>query len=916
MISMSKPTDRWLAMDEVDPKRFLWVVSDLNSKVELQECLSSQLSDQSGERVLRAGELWQELLRRCDPSLRMVSNDLALVLIRRELQRLSDPVVKTKGASAMVLKCLEQLMPLLTHPERDGIISEWFQNHPQGSQRWRTWYEISLKVWERFQEERVMLSSWVKGYLINELGYESLMERQFLFDLGGELFATEAELIWNLSRQHEVLVLRPNLTTSSLSKYDLLLSKGTVEQRDLASGHRSQLPGMGEGGRNFLKFTTMLAEVKNAMGQIRRWLDSGVQLNQVAVAIPDMDRYMVVLESYATIEEIPLKLPLTVRLHSYRDVQDWVSRLRMEVGDFSYYDLETHLYSPSAKMGLEFGKFQRSYQTLIDERDLHRRGDLKNFSFCANRPEGSVRWEEFLHWAMRFCPSSLDSSFLLEIELEGAQELLTISEWVAYFESVLARTEVEVAGPDRTGLKCVRLESAQYLKGVTHLLILGLCESQLSEKKSYLLTRGEVENLARETGFELEFSERKRLEWEMKWLLQSPFCEVVLSYPMTDFDGRAEAPSLYWLQGSTKQSGLSEISLPMKSRWDMIGEGTREEIILESHLTGVQEYRSRFLNRLMEDLGEKEFEPFGQGRCWPLSASSLEKYAQCPFIFACEKLFRFSDDPTFDLDVDPLRKGQFMHALFERLAVEPLPFHWLTPDTVDVQSLEKMVEDVREAQRLIFVDDRSWKSFKNGMVKLSIEFLRFEREWREIHPRTRTLHRELSIEGFVDRNTGKFVKEEIKEGFPFRGFIDRVDWDGENRFVILDYKSSKHGLRQWGSWLDQDELQLSCYIEAVRAGLTSIENPQVVGAFYYILKERDREIGLKVTDQGETLFSCIGNRRKNGLDSDQADDLLRAARERRRELVHHIFEGDFRPVPKDIKSCLTCQWSSLCRTNW
>jgi len=85
---------------------------------------------------------------------------------------------------------------------------------------------------------------------------------------------------------------------------------------------------------------------------------------------------------------------------------------------------------------------------------------------------------------------------------------------------------------------------------------------------------------------------------------------------------------------------------------------------------------------------------------------------------------------------------------------------------------------------------------------------------------------------------------------------------------------------------------------------------EVIGAFYYDLKEANRVRGWALNDRAQEF----GSLKKGALASaDQKSELLDEVREVLGKAVSQMAQGEFAPVPKSEKECSSCHWSRLCR---
>ncbi len=129
--------------------------------------------------------------------------------------------------------------------------------------------------------------------------------------------------------------------------------------------------------------------------------------------------------------------------------------------------------------------------------------------------------------------------------------------------------------------------------------------------------------------------------------------EIILSFAATDFSGQVQAPALLWLKYAlVAQADIEHYNIPEPTRWDEI----QNSNFKNSELANILPY-------IEQDVGQRAPDTFNVPNRLKLSPSQLEKYQQCPFIFSAEKIFRLSDLPDVDLDVDAMTSGRLLHAV-------------------------------------------------------------------------------------------------------------------------------------------------------------------------------------------------------------------------------------------------------------
>jgi ATP-dependent helicase/nuclease subunit B len=915
--NLNGPHDQKTVLAEFLPQTSTWIVSDLRSKIDLQRRLIGQGGFLHGQAVMRASELWQYALRRLRPDLQIVSREFMTALIAQELTVEPLEWTQSPATPSTVYDYITQLMPILSHPEGDELIAEWFLDNPASQIRWERWWTLAKKQWSGFLQQGFIAAPWVSGVLINETNLPEVWTRPLIIDLGAELSAVEAELMTILSRSIDVTVLRPmpvwkNEYQKTLQPYEILANHIATRTG------RTPIPVEMQTSVQFKKFTTMIAEVKDATATVRKWLDSGeAKPRQIAIVAPEIETYWPALSSYLKEEGVPVQKAMVARLHSFSDITQWLASLRLKSGAVSETDLEISIFESSARVEMNYERFRVLFSAVYSRDDLRRSSDLAQRFALEFKSDDAVSRTDFVAWSLKAWVNSGSSEHLETLLQRLFQECpegtrLQLRRWVLYVEQLASRVEIKINEAQADGIACLNLMSAEN-SPATNLIFMGLTEKALRPPIESGISYSDVLSLQSRFGFYLPSNDQSKLEFETRWVTENSGRRLILSVAETDFAGDIQAPSWLWLRGARAQQQASgdvnavqdQRSIPQETRWDEIQRSTFSWLQKEREWSAA---RAELLwNSLEQDRGDKPIPEFAHKQVLSLSASGLEDYLKCPFIFAAKRLFRLSDLPNLDLDVDAATRGKLMHSLFERLLEDPVLFA-RKPD-----ELSTLLDEVRITSKMELADDRLWPSMRERYIEMAQRFLLFEKEWRTRFPGTQTVGREVSVVGAINPQTAELRKTKTENDIVFRGFIDRVDTDGEGNFAIIDYKSSINGLSQPGSWIEGQKLQLILYTMAFEKGLTDLPAGQVVSAVYYVGRTMNRDFGFKIEDYPQNLYS-FEDRRKNRMSFADREALFAKAQELVLSSIAKMHEGLFPPAPSDPKLCLTCQWSAVCRT--
>lgn len=904
----ARPEDKRALFADFDGEGAAWIVPDLQSKWHLQKELLKRRGVLEQSCVLRATELWRRFAFQLRPDIRWLSSELAQTLFWNWIEPMNLAWARSPRAVPVVLNQMQMWMSVLSDPRHEEVMAQWFRANPEAYVRWGHWFELCAELWRRCRQDRLIMMAWLPAVLLNEDLASLDWDKSLTFDLGPRISMVEGQLIKELARHHDVRVIFPEapwaeLMKSSLRPYDDLLDRPYRGDPDWRPARNARL--------TFGRYSTQLAEVKDTVARVRAWLDEGIEPQKIAVVAPDIEEYWPALQLYLAEEGIPACKPLTARIGGFAEMARWISALRTSLARVNAADLEVFLFAqPGEKPPLSFDDFRILFTFVYDAGDLNRAEAL--FRSGAPPPESqALGVVEFLGWALRHWAAGADSQRLKTLLQVVGQEVpqaleLSPAQWLGYIEGILARRELNLRPADEGGIWCVSLSSADWLPA-THGVFLNLCEGALRSLEDSPVGDGEARQVLADTGYAVGTCDHQENEFALLWFLNRDWTDLRLCFAGTDFAGKVLTPSKLWMWAAFSNEKLKhQAEAPLPTRWDEI------QRLPLSGLARVREWgdgRAPALERaLWRDRSPEAPLSWRPSREERLSASSLENYWRCPFVFAATRRFKLSDEPALDLDMDRMTRGRLLHALVEALSAKNPEEPWnFTPEDEELLAL---IEAVRAREDLRLGDERLWPAARARHLRLARYFLAFERDWRERFPATRTVARELAFECGWDIERGEPTREPT--GIVLAGRMDRVDQDSHGRYALIDYKSSANGLRNWSNWLKNHEIQLALYALLLESGLGGVVAGPVMAANYYVIKDSDRRKGFHLRDESSELYSCADKHRNFVSDEDKAE-LFLALREKINSAVNAIMKGEFPPRPEDEKNCAACSWRKLCR---
>jgi ATP-dependent helicase/nuclease subunit B len=865
-----------------------WLVADLHAKSRLQTELLQATKCLPEDCVLRASELWRKILHAHFPDIDVTSNQFMSAVLAEWLKGQDIAWAQHPGTPKILLQYIGEFLPILGHQENTARVVEWLKENPEAFMRWGNWFVLAYEAWRHFCSQKILANSWVSSYLSGQDWPVESWTRNLIVDAGANFSGVEVDLLQRLSQSTDIHVFAPSKDWTqaypgTLWPYDILLNRGLSDKKRILFQEKE--------GLKTHRFTTSLAEVKSATGQVRAWLESGVSPSQIGVVAADIEAYWPSLSAYFKKEGLPVDKETVISASSCPGIARWLARLSVESRDIETGHLELAMYRDQKTPPIEFNRFEQLFNRIYGESDLDREPAVKKFFDLRVKADDRMNRDQFFSWAIQYWADEV--SLLERVAADFLQECpsqttLELRSWLSYLCSVTAKIEIRISESQVGGVFCGNLENAQSAK-LTHVIVLGLSEKEMRPMVDLNLTHADIQRIGRDLGILLNSPDRDENEFLASRLAQAKSSEVDLYFSASDFSGQAQAPSLFWLQEAlAKKQDLEACVSPCPTRWDEIQKSPPSDEMLE---------------KVSPELGLSIPSSSPLAVLPTLSASQLEKYLNCPFIFTAEKLFHLSDLPDVDLDIDAMTSGRLMHGVVERLLESPL--RW---DRSEAELLQ-MIDSLRSEFRLPLGDERLWPAKRQQFVRVAQQFLQFEQEWRKSFPQTQTVARELKVRGEWAVQPGQVVR--------VAGRIDRVDSFSLSpgqapQYVVIDYKSSSGGLHSWGSWLENDEIQLAFYAMALQEGLTELEPGEVIGAFYYVVRGFQREKGFRVRTAQGPLFG-ENNRNRSSLSADEVGQLLDKVREKISATVKKIESGVLGPSPRDIKDCDKCKWSTVCR---
>ena len=936
LIKLQDPGLRWSFLSHFHPQTECYVVSDVKTKMAVEEFLLKKHKSLSGSPILRMREFLKEIFKYMESPWQLVPETCLREFFSDFALSHKEILVQNSHHSKEFFPYFYHFLPLLAHPEGVPLMEEWMKAKKRDrASIWTHWWNISREFFQFVNKKKILSEEGLKRILVYDL--QSLIKtplpfKKVIFDLGVPSDKWEQEFLKELAKKQTVELIAPHFKEKDV--HSILSAQNYIEESDFQevesftspSSDSPQKPPKGTKLKAFLpqkkplplfiknRYETSLIEVKEAVAQICRWRKQGTLENEITVLAPDMEDYWFCLKPHLEQEGISFKKGHSVALMDFPEILFWFSELRLHLGFLSFSDLETKsFYKPPA---VSFSAFHSLFAK-VPERELS--GKLLNKKKVKNR-ENKITGKEFIKWGVSFWPES-GREELLQEALESFQEFPLEAElkweaWLRVLESGLFSSKKELEEESSQGISCLSLNAIHAVRGA-YVFIMGLDQDSLLSS-SGKLAQEDMEALSIDLGFPLSVPHPRHKELNLLWFLQSSSLkQVILSVANRNFSGTHQTPSLLWMlyeQLSTKKGELiekssekltlGENSFPTKQETppDFASPCTEKKPIKMLLLEKRCQKKSENLIQTKAAFPEGSFQKYRNH----FSATSLKRYTECPFAYAVEYVFNLRHFEKTDRELSPLDSGKISHLLLETLLKKKNFLTW-TEDEIS-QSIDHLLDDIkRKETKSIHISQ--WAVIKKTLLETALRFLEEETLLFNKVPGLQILGQELKVECYWSHENKEFSK---KGNILFKGRIDRLDYEPSTQsYFIRDYKNSVDQINHIDRWAEKKELQLLLYAFLVENELISgLPKGKVRVLDFYSYRDFKHKGYIEEGSPFEELFGSRWRGKKNRKVLESA--FIRLKNEIY-DILTSIDKREFSPQPSDKKNCERCSWRKWCR---
>ncbi|MBK9294613.1 MAG: PD-(D/E)XK nuclease family protein [Oligoflexia bacterium] len=904
LLSQSGKKKYW---DLFDPTKDSWVVSDLKTKLYLKQRLLENSHIIIGEPIKRAAEFWVDIFNNVNFNYDSLP-PLGVWVMAKEFLNQNQQfswAARANAAQTLVFAS-KQFAILASHPESMSIFESYDKEFNQKS-FFKEILKASIDFYKFCLDQKKIPHFYIPQFLYQNFNnWHEIKETKgkIFFDLSLELLETEKDIIHKLSEFTDVYVLYPE-GMEEVNRAYKFLELGVAKANSLVvSGEKK------DSKVKLMRCTSLASEARLACEYVNTLVnENGINPNKIVITSRDVSVYENILYHDLSWEGIKLRRKLTAPASAHSFFRELNAKLKIINQTWEYTDL-------IEAFGDEIEpKFKKILKPIINsEQILLKTVKEKVQKLEKLKPTKVIDFTEFAKILNKLLPSQLREEFfsktlsiLHKLRQATVDMELDYATWYELWQKASLGEDVVYAQTENSGVLLVDFRSIDEIKA-DYLIVLGL--SIQGQKRNYAtgLSQNELKFLS-DCGFNFDFPV---FDWSesMRWYLTGEYKEIFLSYAANDNKGVSLNPSNLWLDLAAKYNKKTdEFDFVKHSNWMWLQKNPFDDknIFEISKLKFWSKQKTEdFKNAFTQDLAlESKVQPkIGLNS---ISASALESYWKCPFKFLASYGFGLIDDSEFEVEPTPIVKGQILHKCAELIMQKQDLNFWTN------EKLTELVDGQALNQKTVTSD--VWPSTRVRIVRQLERFIDQEMQWKKLFPLSKTVGVEVKLEGFIDWDSKNKILNLNKnsKGLSFKGRIDRIDANTQGLAALIDYKDKSSGLSNIKSWAEQGNFQLALYSEAVNKEMADIKVKEVIGAFYYSLRNLEREKGFLKKDSLHEGFLPQDLPKNTCVDDLTYKNYIKQIFTQAGECLEKISAYEYTPKPQKESLCESCSWSQLCR---
>ncbi len=279
------------------------------------------------------------------------------------------------------------------------------------------------------------------------------------------------------------------------------------------------------------------------------------------------------------------------------------------------------------------------------------------------------------------------------------------------------------------------------------------------------------------------------------------------------------------------------------------------------------------------------------------SISYLEAYSKCPYYFLLNKYFNVEEMGRDAEKYSALDIGSIYHQVLNHY------YRKYKDKMVDIKGFkeEETFEDLRNLVYKYAAKEGFKEEDKKELLLIENIYLRLKNLIGSDVERLKKVGTILPWEFEVEFGKAEEFEMEFEgKKAKLRGVIDRIDKLQDNKYMIIDYKSSSYGKQDINRIMEGMSLQLPVYI-------MSQKDRDIVAASYITISDGEFFVSMGIL--GEADF--INKRQKGAIDRLQWNEILSNTKKNIFQIIDSIYQGDFSVNPKDCSDF--CPYKDICR---
>lgn len=882
-IQVQHPDQMKWVLQKYPIEKYTWIVSDLKSKLDLQNKSLAEHGFYTDEQALRISDFWKEWHRRLLPDYQIVSDQAMVSYIEIEFQKKKELFHFDEYQIGTLFSYLNTLYPLFISNQHHQLM-EWFQEHQfnKSEHHWYKWYLSAKLIFESLSDKKIILARWICYHLSQKPIEMFRVERPLVLDLGSEMTSVEMDFFNRLAKSIDIFLVEPETLFNQQFKY--LLKTYEVNQ-GLSRKIKIDEPVIEQkiSSDSYKRFTTELSEVQWITLKVREWIESGISPHKIGLLSSRQEDYWPLLQFYFETEGIPVQKNKVTTYSSLNFYQILQGRLQLKSQNLNWENVElVYKHDRENEHQISFDRVRSLYFELTELQELSRDSNIEKIYLGQLNIHKEISRDEFLTLILL---ESLkiedvqilyaDFSVLFKDFLSTTMEMsVSFNTWFKIWQDFISRKEKTIIDSNSEGVQ-LRAFGAVYMSDLTHQIWYGLDESALISKQQILIPVKDIEELKKTFDFPLPYPEESHDEFNLMWGSQTGCVEKYMTCSHFNIKGEPLTTSHFILKSNPSPDvDYENLTLVRQNQYFLKTENEKK-LLRENDL--------QFFDPVEFQLKE-------------VSVNQVSDYANCGFKLLADKGFKLRESSVISIELDPLQRGSLIHALFEFLMTEEVY------KNVSETQISDFLEDYRNKKQLFPNDDVFWAVQKQKYQNTAEKFIEFEKN----------RHQGLSFKSFLEKSFELDIHD-----FKIRGRIDRYDvFTKTNHFIVYDYKrTNSDSYSHFNQWLKENEFQLMIYALALLQQGFSVD--QFKGSLYYFYQKLETKKGLFIekTEEGLDLVKdqvCKPSR--NAVSTPEEFFTLKQDFEVRiKDLIDDLRLFKFSPVPNDPEICSTCDWNKLCR---